>query len=283
MQDSRERIGFVGQGYVGKNYADYFENAGFDILRYSLEEPYRNNKDQISDCDIVFIAVPTPTTPEGFDFSIVREAIALVGKGKIAVIKSTITPGTTKKLQEEFPDCTVAHSPEFLREVSAAEDVSNAFASIVGLGLETPEHRKAGERVLAIMPTAPVSIMCSGTEAEVMKYTHNVNCYLQIVFSNIMYDFVAEHGQSWDALAQFVKANPYMHERYLQPIHQDGRGAGGNCFVKDFAAFHRAYARALPDDHLTDQMLDAVEKKNIELLKNSGKSLHILKQVYGDS
>ena len=69
------KIGFVGQGYIGKNYADDFENRGFEVIRYALEKPYTKNKDRIKDCDIVFIAVPTPTTPRGFDYSIVRSVI----------------------------------------------------------------------------------------------------------------------------------------------------------------------------------------------------------------
>ncbi len=59
-------IGFIGQGFIGKSYADDLERRGKKVVRYSLEEPYIKNKDRIRDCDIVFIAVPTPTTPEGF-------------------------------------------------------------------------------------------------------------------------------------------------------------------------------------------------------------------------
>ena len=40
-------IGFVGQGYVGKNYADNFAKRGFPIVRYSLEPKYRGNRDKI--------------------------------------------------------------------------------------------------------------------------------------------------------------------------------------------------------------------------------------------
>src|SRR3989344_9604546 len=96
--------GFIGQGYIGKNYADDLEARGYETVRYALEEPYRANKEQVKDCDIVFIGVPTPTTHAGFDDSIVRAAIALVGVGKVAVIKSTIVPGTTVSIQEQYPD-----------------------------------------------------------------------------------------------------------------------------------------------------------------------------------
>ena len=83
-------IGFVGQGWLGKHYADLFEVMGYNIVRYAKEEPYIANKEKIAECDIVFICVPTPSTKDGFDDSIVHEAVKLVGKGKIAVIKSTV-------------------------------------------------------------------------------------------------------------------------------------------------------------------------------------------------
>ena len=98
-----KKIGVIGQGWVGKNYADSFNKRGFDVVRYALEHPHNQNSSQIRDCDIVFIAVPTPTTQDGFDDSIIKEMIKLVGRGKTAVIKSTILPGTTKSIQKENP------------------------------------------------------------------------------------------------------------------------------------------------------------------------------------
>src|SRR5688572_7659927 len=103
------RIGFIGQGWVGRHYADDFENRVYDVVRYGLEKQYASNKDTIKTCEIVFVAVPTPTTPKGFDYSAVRSVLPLVSRGKIAVIKSTLLPGTTEKLQKLFPEILVLH------------------------------------------------------------------------------------------------------------------------------------------------------------------------------
>ncbi len=94
-----KKIGFIGQGWIGKHYADDFESRGFSVVRYAKENGHEGNAGLIQECDIVFIAVPTPTTPEGFDDHIVREVIKLVGKGKGAIIKSTVMPGTTVAIQ----------------------------------------------------------------------------------------------------------------------------------------------------------------------------------------
>jgi 3-hydroxyisobutyrate dehydrogenase-like beta-hydroxyacid dehydrogenase len=40
------KIGFIGQGFIGRNYADNFEKRGFDIVRYAKEKPYDGNLEQ---------------------------------------------------------------------------------------------------------------------------------------------------------------------------------------------------------------------------------------------
>ena len=67
------RIGFIGQGWIGMNYANDFEARGYEVVRYGLQPEYVNNKEAIKDCEIVFIAVPTPTTSSGFDITIVED------------------------------------------------------------------------------------------------------------------------------------------------------------------------------------------------------------------
>ena len=43
------KIGFIGQGFIGKSYADDLERRGHAVVRYALEEPYRKNKDKIQE------------------------------------------------------------------------------------------------------------------------------------------------------------------------------------------------------------------------------------------
>jgi len=41
------KIGFIGQGFIGKNYADDFENRGYEVVRYAREDKYAGSKDEI--------------------------------------------------------------------------------------------------------------------------------------------------------------------------------------------------------------------------------------------
>ena len=280
-------IGFIGQGWIGKNYADDFENRGHKVIRYGLEEPYNNNGDKIKDCDIVFIAVPTPSTLEGFDDSIVREAIKKVGQGKTAVIKSTLLPGSTESIQKENLDITVMHSPEFLREASAMEDATSPQRNIIGITEMSEELIAKAKAVIDILPKAPFEHICHSQEAEFIKYGGNCLLAIKVIFMNMMHDMIENMGGSWDRVGEAMAADSRLGDSHWQPVHssspgmKSGRGAGGHCFIKDFAAFREMYKRTVGDKKGLER-LDAIVKKNIKYLTESEKDLDILRGVYGE-
>lgn len=273
-------IGFIGQGFIGKNYADDFERRGYSVIRYSMEEPHLKNGDKISDCEIVFIAVPTPTTPKGFSADIVKKVIKLVGKGKIAVIKSTIVPGTAKKIQKENPTITVLYSPEFLSEATAAYDAANPFSNIVGVSKKGKFQENAARLVHSVLPKADFTLTCDSSEAEIIKYGHNVSGYMQILTFNMLYDLSKALGGDWKNIGKAFKADVLIPNRYSDPVHKSGRGAGGNCFIKDFAALHSLYKEVVKDRRGA-ALLKAAEDKNINLLVSSRKDLALVEGVYG--
>jgi len=275
------KIGFIGQGYVGKNYADVFEKNGYSIVRYSLEKEYVENKDAIKDCDIVFVAVPTPTTPRGMDMRAIKNVLPLVGKKKIAVIKSTLYPGATKELQKDFPHLTIVFSPEFLSEKTAAYDAAHPFSNIIGMPSRSKRHEEAATQVQKILPKAPHTLICSSQEAELIKYIHNGNGYAQVVFFNMMYDLVRAQGGKWDVVEGAIRNNPFISDKYIKPVHKGGRGAGGNCFIKDFAMLRISYENTIPHDVEGHAKLRSLEKKNGMLLAKSNKDQHIWHGVYG--
>ncbi len=274
-------IGFIGQGFIGKSYADDFENRGYLVVRYALEEPYAQNKEKIKACDIVFVAVPTPSTTDGFDSSILEEAVSLVGDDKIVVIKSTASPGLTEKIQSLYPSKTVLFSPEFLREVTAAEDAANPVRNVIGLPVDSERHQVAAKEVMNILPRAKYEKITTAISAEFLKYTSNTLPYVKIIFLNIMYDLVQAKGGDWEDLKELLAHDPYIAPVHLDPIHKTGRGAGGHCLIKDFAALREFYEDICVDEPGSN-FLRAAELKNIDLLKKSNKDLNLLQGVYGE-
>jgi len=279
----KKMIGFVGQGWIGRNYADNFEDRGYKVIRYSLEASYSANKDIVGECDIVFIAVPTPTTPEGFDDQIVREAVKLVKPGKIAVIKSTVLPGTTESVQAENPGVYVLHSPEFLTEATARYDADNPAMNIIGIPADTPEYRRAGEAVLEVLPESPYHAICLAKEAELIKYVRNCFLYSKVVFMNLAYDLNQKLSGDWRAIKSALAADPMVGKMHLEPVHKSGRGAGGHCFIKDFEAFLNLYNEKMPDDGLGNDVLISLRDKNLELLVETGKDKNLVAGVYGQN
>lgn len=279
-------IGFIGQGFIGKSYADFLEESGHAVIRYSLEPAYEKNRDAIRTANTVFIAVPTPTTPEGVSVSIVESVLPLTKEGATVVIKSTVPPGTTELLQAQFPTRTILHAPEFLREAHAAEDVRHPVRNIIGIPTDTPAARREAERILALFPRAPFERIVTAREAELIKYATNCLLYTKVVFVNILYDLALAHRVHWDEIREALKADPRLGPSHFDPVHKSGpladtigRGAGGHCFIKDFEAFRRMYAES--GDALGQEVLDALVAKNNELLRSSGKDLDILRGVYG--
>lgn len=277
------KIGFIGQGFVGKNMANEFEERGFTTIRYSLEPEYIGNKDRIKEADIVFVAVPTPTRPEGFDDSILRDQIKLVGKGKIAVIKSTIIPGTTQSLQKENPDIFVLHSPEFLVAAQAAEDARKPERNLIGIPIDNAEFRSKAELALSVLPKAPYTAVLSSTETELVKYIGNNFLYTKVIFMNLMYDLAQNIGADWAKVSEAVSRDPRIGTSHMQPVHtserSSGRGAGGHCFPKDFEALLRFYAKEVGDERGV-KVLESIRDKNIALLVESKKDADILKGIY---
>jgi len=289
-------IGFIGQGWLGKNYADDFERRGFSVVRYSKEPEYAGNAEKIKECDIVFVAVPTPTTPnaEGgknkthFDGSILPKVLPLVGEGKIAVIRSTLAPGTTKELQKQFPKIFVMHAPEFLAEKTAADDAAHPQRNIVGTPARTPEYEAKAKLVLSVLPKAPYELVTGSTEAEIIKYAGNSFLMWKVLFGNVIYDIAHELDADYGAISDALGKDPRIGSSHLKVVDESGhpgsvagRGAGGHCFIKDFAVLADVYAELVGDPEGV-ALMRAFEEKNKKLLRDSGKDIDLLSGVYGE-
>jgi UDPglucose 6-dehydrogenase len=212
-------IGFIGQGWIGKHYADDFENRAYSVVRYSLEKQYVENKDKIKDCQIVFIAVPTPTTRTGFSYEPVKNALSNLADGTTAVIKSTILPGVTMELQELFPNLYVMHSPEFLREETAAHDASFPDRNIIGIPKQTKEFINRAEQVLAVLPKANYQRIMPSLEAEMVKYVGNCFLYTKVLVMNVFHDMVVNKGADWETVREAMTKDSRIGESHTQPVH----------------------------------------------------------------
>lgn len=272
------RVGFIGQGWIGKNYADDFEERGFEVVRYGLEPEFAGNKERIATCDITFIAVPTPTTPDGFDASVVERVLPLIGDGKIAVIKSTVLPGTTQALQDQFPNIVLMHSPEFLESRSAAHDARNPQRNIIGV---TDVSRGRAQEVMDVLPRASYERVMDAQDAELVKYANNGWLTTKVLFMNSIYDACQSVGADYETVKEAFAHDPRIGKSHLDVVFEGGRGAGGHCFIKDLAALRELHGRSEENEEAR-LLLEALERYNKHLLRSTGKSMEQLCSVYGE-
>ena len=246
------KIGFIGQGFIGKNYADNFEKRGYKVARYSKNK-YR---DDLSECEVVFIAVPTPTKNGKFDGSILMDAMDLTYPEQIVVIKSTVTVGTTDRLQEVYKDRYLFHSPEFLTEKTAKHDTDNPERNILGY----TEKSKNQVGIIDILPKSEYNSIIPAREAEFVKYMGNCIFYFKLMAMNSFYDIAKNENLDMSVLTNVLVADKRVGESYTQVEHNGGRGAGGHCFPKDFEALIEMYSKT--GITLGENMLNAMRDYN---------------------
>ena len=119
-------IGIIGQGFVGNAIYQKFKNF-YDIDTYDLDESKCNSTEEKTlTKEVVFVCLPTPMSKDGSCYTgIVEDAIEKIneyGETKIAVIKSTIPPGTSEKINNKYDKLHVVFNPEFLTERNAEEE-----------------------------------------------------------------------------------------------------------------------------------------------------------------
>ncbi len=241
------RIGIIGKGFVGSAVAHGFSHAcGYnaEIRIYDKDKSRSLNSlnETVNESDFIFISVPTPASSSGqMDLSIVRTAlndISLINKNKsnIILLRSTVTPGTTELLKEEFPSLRFVFNPEFLTERSAAFDFINQ--SRVILGGEKKYTNKVKDlykhRFGMHLPVVETTFQT----AELIKYMNNLFFATKVSFLNEMYRISGLVDANWEeAMEGFILDGRIGHSHLNVPGPDGKLGFGGSCFPKDIQAF----------------------------------------------
>ncbi|MCJ7688667.1 MAG: hypothetical protein MUO60_05030 [Clostridiaceae bacterium] len=120
----------IGGGVLGKASA---RSLGINHMYDEIKERSNIEKQQLKDFDYIFICVPTPSTEDGCDISIVEKSIMENINGQVFVIRSTVIPGTAERLMDKY-NCSIINNPEFLTEKTSVEDAINPDIVVIGGG-----------------------------------------------------------------------------------------------------------------------------------------------------
>jgi UDPglucose 6-dehydrogenase len=220
---------------------------------------------------VIFVAVPTPADPvRGHDLSMMRLAVEHVGcsladsNGRHTIaVRSTVLPGTLDKVvtkglerasgKRAHIDFGVASAPEFLRAVSAANDVVNPWMTV----LASRDQQTLSQLSDLFAPFGgELRTFSNPVYAELIKVIHNVFNATKISFWNEMWLICQSLGIDANLVAETVARSA---EGSINPEYgiKGGYAYGGACLPKEVCALI-AFARSIKIDAPLIESVSAV-------------------------
>ncbi|MCH4816289.1 MAG: UDP-glucose/GDP-mannose dehydrogenase family protein [Saccharolobus sp.] len=255
------KIGIVGLGYVGLVTGAVLADQGHYIIGVDIDEnkvnglnynkipiyepgldelimknrekiQFTTNYSALSDANVVFIAVSTPTINGkiflDYIYSAAKNLQKILNNESIVVTKSTVIPGTSRKVKE-ITKREVIVNPEFLREGSAIIDTKHPDRIVIG---GDDENAIGLVEDLWSFTNSPI-IKTSMEEAELIKYAANSFLAIKISFINEIANLCEKIPNcNVDNIAKAIGMDKRISPYFLNA----GLGFGGSCFPKDTLA-----------------------------------------------
>jgi UDPglucose 6-dehydrogenase len=219
----------VGYGFVGKAYFEVFKNTQTINI---IDPVYNNNKiKDYPNAQGIIVCVPTPQAEDGScDMSYVISVLEQCSETVPIMIKSTISLEGWDIITKKFPNHLITFSPEFLRAVTAIEDVLATKQVIVAGGDDkfwVDIYNKAFPEVSVYLlePKAAITV----------KYFRNSFLATKVAFFNQIYDFCEKLGLDYRYVREAIALDNRIGDSHTY-VFEDSRGFGGYCFPKDTAA-----------------------------------------------
>ena len=239
------KIGVIGQGFVGTAVKEGLKQY-HSIQTYDLDKSKSTCKDVnelIDKSNYIFVCLPTPMKKDGScDTSIVEGVVRDIDdsvvyrncSNRVVIIKSTVPPGTTERLNEECKHISVIFNPEFLTEANFIEDFKTQDRIIIGG--PRPASTKVRQLFYKAFPNAHI-IKTHSTIAEMVKYTTNTFLATKVSFANEMKMICDELKIDYDKVTEYATLDDRLGKSHWSVPGPDGKlGFGGSCFPKDLNA-----------------------------------------------
>lgn len=308
-------IGIIGVGRLGLAYALAFEEVGFhafassykqeyvedlqkkitDSLEPGISEMLKNSKNieftvdnhtVIKNCDVIYVMVATPSTPQG-DYDV--DAVKAVAQdflshpgpvdGKILIVGSTVNPGNCAEIQSllDKRKVSVVYCPTFAAQGSVLRDVRNPHTMSLGTTDDAVARRCKDVFAKIAPPDTPIYVM-HPTTAEILKLAGNCRATMEISFVNMVGQMLVENGLAKD----IETANQYLSFIKKQVRWKYGFGYGGPCYPRDNRSFVH-YAQKIGMDYPLGRLIDDFNESHVRFLtKHLIKDNHDRRPFYFD-
>ena len=275
-------IGIVGLGYVGtaikSGFEKHYKVETYD--KYEVDKSTCELFDLVAECKVIFVCVPTPMNKDGSCHTdIVEDVVKEINKWSYAywgnknikptvVIKSTVQPGTTERLDKKYKSVDVIFNPEFLTEANFLEDFKNQTRIILG-------GTRKGTNILRqvyskVFPHATI-VKTGSKTAEMVKYFINSFLGTKVSFANEMKIISDKIGIDYDKVVEYATYDERLGKSHWAVPGPDGDfGFGGHCLPKDISAIVNEFG-----SDLLKSVLDVNDKvrKNRDWEKMKGRAV----------
>jgi UDPglucose 6-dehydrogenase len=300
------KLCMIGTGYVGLVSGVCFSDIGNDVICVDRDlkkvenlkkgiipiyEPgldelvlknYKNKrlkfstnlKDSVSNSDIVFICVGTPTKKNGNGadlsqiYNVAKEISGSITKYKIIITKSTV-PVTTgdevekiisKKVSKKL--FSVVSNPEFLREGEAIRDFS--YPDRVVIGTNDSKSNKILKNLYSPLTSKGAKyVNTSRRAAELTKYAANAFLATKITFINE----IANLCEKIDVNVEDISIGMGLDKRIGGRFLRAGPAYGGSCFPKDTKAITTTADKFKTNLSVIKSVIKSNENRSSLLLK----------------
>lgn len=249
-----------GYGNIGQktfNEISPLKNQGHIIKIYDIQRPDTySNLDEIY--DFCFICVSTDKLPDGScDISNVQEVANKINS-KIFIIKSTIPPGTTDKLQDSLPNKQFVFSPEFYGTTIHAPTNLNFLI----LGGKKKNCSKVADLFHLFKPASFRIHFTDFKTAELVKYMENCFLGLKVQFCSEFFDIANAIGVDYNDLRECFVLDERLGESHTY-INPEQPYYDSHCLNKDIPGLI-----SFCKGKVSTPIMDSVNKINLKKKEN---------------
>lgn len=261
----------MGFGIVGQALKHVFQGKVNLYIYDKYKTEYQGITELAKNSDIVFVSVPSPMKSSGeIDLSYVEDALKILSEeirkiGResiIAVIRSTIVPGSTLSLQSKFNNIKLVFNPEFLDERNFLKDMENT--NRVVLGSENQIAAREVENAYKLAFPNAIYVLTDSKTAEMIKYAANASLASQVMVANEIYQICKVLGIDFQAVEDAIVLDKRLGRNVRVPGTDGDLGFGGKCLPKDL----NAIMHLSENKGYSPELFKQIWKSNLNVRKN---------------